>query len=50
MKILRRRLKKAHIIGVNKVHGFKGATSRWHSKKLPRKTHKGLRKVACIGA
>ena len=25
-------------------------TSRWHTKKLPRKTHKGLRKVACIGA
>ena len=23
---------------------------RWHTKKLPRKTHKGLRKVACIGA
>merc|ERR1712224_906186 len=31
-------------------HGFKGVTSRWHTKKLPRKTHKGLRKVACIGA
>lgn len=29
---------------------FKGVTSRWHTKKLPRKTHKGLRKVACIGA
>lgn len=27
-----------------------GVTSRWHPKKLPRKTHKGLRKVACIGA
>ena len=27
-----------------------GVTSRWHCKKLPRKTHKGLRKVACIGA
>ena len=25
-------------------------TSRWHTRKLPRKTHKGLRKVACIGA
>lgn len=25
-------------------------TSRWHTKKLPRKTHRGLRKVACIGA
>ncbi len=27
-----------------------GVTSRWGTKKLPRKTHKGLRKVACIGA
>lgn len=27
-----------------------GVTSRWRTKKLPRKTHKGLRKVACIGA
>ncbi|KAK3595110.1 hypothetical protein CHS0354_002363 [Potamilus streckersoni] len=38
------------IIGVTKGHGVKGVTSRWHTKKLPRKTHKGLRKVACIGA
>jgi len=38
------------IIGVTKGHGFKGVTSRWHTKKLPRKTHKGLRKVACVGA
>ena len=38
------------IIGVTKGHGFKGVTSRWPTKKLPRKTHKGLRKVACIGA
>merc|ERR1712038_196851 len=38
------------IIGVTKGKGFKGVTSRWHCKKLPRKTHKGLRKVACIGA
>jgi large subunit ribosomal protein L3e len=29
---------------------FPGVTSRWHTKKLPRKTHKGLRKVACVGA
>lgn len=27
-----------------------GVTFRWGTKKLPRKTHKGLRKVACIGA
>ncbi|KAG5279938.1 hypothetical protein AALO_G00083190 [Alosa alosa] len=38
------------VLGVTKGHGFKGVTSRWHTKKLPRKTHKGLRKVACIGA
>ncbi|ESO84962.1 hypothetical protein LOTGIDRAFT_196203 [Lottia gigantea] len=38
------------IIGVTKGKGFKGVTARWHTKKLPRKTHKGLRKVACIGA
>merc|ERR1711909_78898 len=38
------------IIGVTKGKGFKGVTSRWNTKKLPRKTHKGLRKVACIGA
>lgn len=30
--------------------GLIGVTSRWRAKKLPRKTHKGLRKVACIGA
>jgi len=38
------------VIGVTKGKGTKGVTSRWHTKKLPRKTHKGLRKVACIGA
>lgn len=38
------------VLGVTKGKGFKGVTSRWHTKKLPRKTHKGLRKVACIGA
>jgi len=37
-------------IGVTKGFGFKGVISRWHTKKLPRKTHKGLRKVGCIGA
>ena len=38
------------MVGVTKGKGFKGVTSRWNCKKLPRKTHKGLRKVACIGA
>lgn len=38
------------VIAVTKGHGFQGVTSRWGTTKLPRKTHKGLRKVACIGA
>jgi len=37
-------------IAVTKGHGFEGVTTRWGTTKLPRKTHKGLRKVACIGA
>jgi large subunit ribosomal protein L3e len=37
-------------IAVTKGHGFEGVTKRWGVRKLPRKTHKGLRKVACIGA
>ena len=32
------------------IFTFKGVTSRWGTRKLPRKTHKGLRKVACIGS
>lgn len=38
------------VIGVTKGKGFEGVTARWGTTKLPRKTHKGLRKVACIGA
>jgi len=38
------------VIGVTKGKGFAGVTKRWGTRKLPRKTHKGLRKVACIGA
>ncbi|KAE9401332.1 ribosomal protein L3, partial [Gymnopus androsaceus JB14] len=38
------------VIAVTKGHDFEGVTHRWGTKKLPRKTHKGLRKVACIGA
>jgi len=38
------------IIGVTKGKGFEGVTTRWGTRRLPRKTHKGLRKVACIGA
>jgi len=37
-------------IAVTKGHGFEGVTTRWSTRRLPRKTHKGLRKVACIGA
>ncbi|KAE9391930.1 hypothetical protein BT96DRAFT_1023830 [Gymnopus androsaceus JB14] len=38
------------VIAVTKGHGFKGVTHCWGTKKLQRKMHKGLRKVACIGA
>jgi len=38
------------IIGITKGKGFEGVTTRWGTTRLPRKTHKGLRKVACIGA
>jgi len=38
------------VIAVTAGHGFEGVTHRWGTKKLPRKTHRGLRKVACIGA
>jgi large subunit ribosomal protein L3e len=34
------------VIGVTKGKGYRGVTFRWGTKKLPRKTHKGLRKVA----
>ena len=37
-------------IAITKGKGFEGVTTRWGVTRLPRKTHKGLRKVACIGA
>ncbi|GMR53639.1 hypothetical protein PMAYCL1PPCAC_23834, partial [Pristionchus mayeri] len=37
-------------IGVTRGKGFNGVTSRWHTKKLPRKTRKVFFPVACIGA
>mmetsp|Transcript_15857 Transcript_15857/g.17903 ORF Transcript_15857/g.17903 Transcript_15857/m.17903 type:complete len:383 (+) Transcript_15857:57-1205(+) len=37
-------------IAVTKGHGFEGVVTRWGVTRLPRKTHKGLRKVACIGS
>ncbi|KAG6547008.1 hypothetical protein Mapa_011625 [Marchantia paleacea] len=38
------------IIGVTRGHGYEGVVTRWGVTRLPRKTHRGLRKVACIGA
>eukprot|EP00343_Euplotes_focardii_P009195 CAMPEP_0205824858 /NCGR_PEP_ID=MMETSP0206-20130828/22989_1 /ASSEMBLY_ACC=CAM_ASM_000279 /TAXON_ID=36767 /ORGANISM="Euplotes focardii, Strain TN1" /LENGTH=396 /DNA_ID=CAMNT_0053123369 /DNA_START=24 /DNA_END=1214 /DNA_ORIENTATION=- len=38
------------VLGVTKGHGFEGVVTRWGVTRLPRKTHRGLRKVACIGA
>jgi len=38
------------VIAVTHGHGFEGVVTRWGVTRLPRKTHKGLRKVACIGA
>jgi large subunit ribosomal protein L3e len=38
------------VMGITKGHGFEGTVTRWGVSRLPRKTHKGLRKVACIGA
>jgi large subunit ribosomal protein L3e len=37
-------------IAVTKGHGKKGVVSRYGVAKLPRKTHRGLRRVACIGS
>jgi len=41
---------KLDVIGVTKGHGYEGVVTRWGVKRLPRKTHRGLRKIACIGA
>jgi len=38
------------ICGATKGHGYEGVVARWGVTRLPRKTHRGLRKVACIGA
>jgi len=38
------------VLGVTRGHGFEGVTTRWGTARLPRKTHRGLRKVACIGS
>ena len=38
------------VLGVTKGHGFTGVIKRFGCRKLPRKTHRGLRRVGCIGA
>jgi len=38
------------IIGVTKGKGFASTIKRFGTKKLPRKTHRGIRRVGCIGA
>jgi large subunit ribosomal protein L3e len=37
-------------IGATKGKGYEGVVTRWGVTRLARKTHRGLRKVACIGA
>jgi len=37
-------------IGTTKGHGFEGVVTRWGVTRLVRKSHRGLRKVACIGS
>jgi len=37
-------------IGVSKGKGFEGVVTRWGVTRLVRKSHRGLRKVACIGS
>ena len=38
------------VCGATRGHGTEGVVTRWGVTRLPRKTHRGLRKVACIGA
>ena len=38
------------IVGTTRGRGTEGVVTRWGVTRLPRKTHRGLRKVACIGA
>merc|ERR1712098_880431 len=38
------------ILGATRGHGTEGTVTRWGVSRLPRKTHRGLRKVACIGS
>jgi large subunit ribosomal protein L3e len=38
------------IIGSSRGHGYNGVITRWGCTRLARKSHRGLRKVACIGS
>jgi len=38
------------VIGATKGKGFNGVVTRWGVTRLARKSHRGLRKVACIGS
>jgi large subunit ribosomal protein L3e len=38
------------VIGITRGKGYVGVIYRWGTRKLPRKTHRGRRKVSCIGA
>jgi len=38
------------IVGVTRGRGTEGVVTRWGVSRLPRKSHRGLRKVACIGS
>lgn len=38
------------VCSATRGHGYEGVVTRWGVTRLPRKTHRGLRKVACIGA
>lgn len=37
-------------IAITKGKGYEGVITRWGVTRQPRKTHRGLRKVACVGA
>jgi large subunit ribosomal protein L3e len=37
-------------IAITKGKGYEGVTTRWGVTRLARKTHRGLRKVGCVGA
>eukprot|EP00917_Polyrhabdina_sp_WS-2016_P010372 GHVP01022900.1.p1 GENE.GHVP01022900.1~~GHVP01022900.1.p1 ORF type:complete len:392 (+),score=78.33 GHVP01022900.1:30-1205(+) len=38
------------VCAITKGHGFESTTSRWGTKRLQKKSRKGIRKVGCIGA